>query len=408
MDVDELAARMSTLAKEAGDWREHLPYEAAVRFVGEARFQEMYGPHVEACRYCRRLVDALHPPKAVEDDLVIVALQPTKAAGVRAATEALVAFDWSRPAVLAQSVGSGKALWQFSAVQKALAEFSEAVEGPTSVGPVSWSDTVALSFGNAVAGGADVGNPWIGTVAADLTHFLVGFGYRVAHAGDLDVGGISERLFQVGRPFGRREFAEHEDMEEEAGYGVLNYCAWPVHMGMERHEFEIGVNNLSRIGMVNCLTLEGESRPYKDFIGAVRRKPKTDEWSKGWAALRNRMVHDSCARIAIGGWVDAETGGVPSLVSDALVSLRNEHPLFVLGGFGGCAGEVAAALCLTERSARERQNLSSLAAITDFSGWECLHNGLDGLENRQLAETDDVKTAMELVLKGLDRLAMGG
>ena len=410
--MEELLNRMSSLADEAGDWRDHLPYEAAVRYVEDDRFKAMYGSHVDACGYCRRLVDALHPPKYIEEAFVVKALDSNRSVDVLAATtNAWLSLDAARDVFVAElKNGPVENIRSWASVQKELAQILDVLGGRDSLASAPWYSTIALSLGG-VAGAADaaMGGVWVPSAVERVTSYLLTFRYRVVHGGDLRDGGISERLFDVGRPFGRRTTAD--SLEREAGmipepeYGVLNYCAWPVHMAMNRSEFEVCASHLSRTGMVNCLTLDGEPRPYTDFTAVRPRMARRNEWEKGLAALRETMVQNSFAKIAIGGATDAGGSTVPMLVQDALVSLEHEHPLYVLGGFGGQAQEVAVALGLTDVYRTEPGSGTTLVCINEFEGWQCLHNGLDESENQQLAETDDVEQAMSLVLQGLRRLS---
>lgn len=59
--MDNLLEQMGELAQEAGDWHDHLPYEAAERYLEDHRYRQMFSSHVDNCSYCRRLVEALHP-----------------------------------------------------------------------------------------------------------------------------------------------------------------------------------------------------------------------------------------------------------------------------------------------------------------------------------------------------------
>ena len=82
--------------------------------------------------------------------------------------------------------------------------------------------------------------------------------------------------------------------------------------------------------------------------------------------------------------------------------------MYILGGFGGYAREIALALRLTDESSATSECLPSLNEITDYQGWQCLHNGLDEAENQRLAETDDAEEAMRLVLQGIGRVVAQG
>jgi hypothetical protein len=60
---DEAAAlaEMDALAEKAEDWRDHIPYPAALNYHEDPELLAQYEPHVDSCAYCQRLIDALHP-----------------------------------------------------------------------------------------------------------------------------------------------------------------------------------------------------------------------------------------------------------------------------------------------------------------------------------------------------------
>jgi hypothetical protein len=69
LDKEALLADMEALANEAGDWRDHLPYEVALDYHEKPKIQAIYKPHVDSCIYCQRLIDTLHPSDRVLRDL---------------------------------------------------------------------------------------------------------------------------------------------------------------------------------------------------------------------------------------------------------------------------------------------------------------------------------------------------
>ena len=79
----------------------------------------------------------------------------------------------------------------------------------------------------------------------------------------------------------------------------------------------------------------------------------------------------------------------------------------VLGGFGGCARDIAETLGLASPSpARPLVSQRTWAGLDEFGGFgpKSLNNGLSLDENRRLAETSHVDEAITLVLRGLRRV----
>ena len=65
--------------------------------------------------------------------------------------------------------------------------------------------------------------------------------------------------------------------------------------------------------------------------------PDDGEWARGLTAMRRTMLLQSDARIVLGGRVEGYKGRLPAVAEETLLSLRAGQPVFVLGGFGGCA-----------------------------------------------------------------------
>lgn len=65
LDLDDEAFQkeflegVAELGEEEGDWRDHLPYEAAIHFDEDDRVREQYSPHVDECAYCQELLETL-------------------------------------------------------------------------------------------------------------------------------------------------------------------------------------------------------------------------------------------------------------------------------------------------------------------------------------------------------------
>ena len=414
--MDDLLEQMSLLADQAGDWKDHLPYAAAVGFLEDSKYRERYGAHVDGCQYCRQLVDALHPGEQTLAKLLSPADEMPPGNDVSsdvadAVAEARWNLDSIRGVILADHHGARHGtLRKWARAQRWLVHANQSLEGPDSAALAPWKATVALwldTHHNPKS--PEFGSHQFRDVVEEAASLLLAFGFRVAHAGDPRSGGISERICNLAHQFGRRKVPTDpkQDSEdaEQITFGVTEYCAWPVHINMPLDEFETCEANFGRSGIVQWLTLTGEPRPYSHFFGTLRREPAAEEWDMGFSALRNTLVSQSLARIAMGGGTGIGHGAMPSLAQDALISLRSQHPVYVLGGFGGCARGIAAALRLTDMYSTELGNWGSLDEFSPYIGAECLHNGLDASENRMLAETADVEEAMGLVLQGLDRVA---
>ena len=94
---------------------------------------------------------------------------------------------------------------------------------------------------------------------------------------------------------------------------------------------------------------------------------------------------------------------MPGIAEEALLAMKAKQPVFLVGGFGGCARDIAETLGVVDPWAGSR---SAWAGRELFSGYTDgdLNNGLTSVENRQLAGTQHVGQAITLVMMGLQRL----
>lgn len=143
------------------------------------------------------------------------------------------------------------------------------------------------------------------------------------------------------------------------------------------------------------------------------------------------------ARIALGGKVNSYSGFMPGIFEEALLTLRHQRPLYILGGFGGAAELLARVLLDTghdrppeltlawheAKCAPLTQLLQSAAqfpippgcilteqALDELFRFVCsarnnlsgtLNTGLTDSETRELLTTRNVPTAVRLIRLGL-------
>jgi hypothetical protein len=136
-----------------------------------------------------------------------------------------------------------------------------------------------------------------------------------------------------------------------------------------------------------------------------QREPSKAEWTEGLTAMRRVMCRETHARIVLGGRVDQYEGIMPGIAEEALLSLQVHQPLFVMGGFGGCARDITETLGLVVPWAASQPTWQGRKTFTAFTPSD-LCNGLTTEESAALARTPHVDQAITLILRGL--LRVGG
>ena len=253
---------------------------------------------------------------------------------------------------------------------------------------------------------------------AEIATHLLASGDDLAYGGDLREGGFTRMLFELVLRYTRQPGAgnptavfisHHHDDREVADdlIRVLNYIAWPVHIRMTNDELESLAEAVRDVAIPILLDLEGESITMEHRQNLPSNEPDDDEWTAGLTSMRQTMRKRIDARILLGGRVEGYKGRLPGIAEEALLSLQSGQPVFLLGGFGGCARDIAEALDLAPAWQGSREQWPGRS---DFRGYgpESLRNGLSYEENRVLATTPYIDQSLPLILRGLRSLRGGG
>lgn len=232
---------------------------------------------------------------------------------------------------------------------------------------------------------------------AEVARHLLAMGARLVYGGDLRRHGFTELLVEL--------VARHRrdaDVGDERT-GVVSYLPWPVHMGKSAADLRGLANDLAGVAELHCLDRHGREIRL-DAIPDEPRPPATeDEWSDGLTAMRSLLTTVADARVVLGGRLKGFRGRMPGIAEETLLALKAGQPVFLLGGFGGCACDVAQDLGLISPKASPVA-WPGRAAFGPFNVTN-LKNGLLEDENRTLARTVHVDEAVALILRGLLRLA---
>jgi hypothetical protein len=172
--------------------------------------------------------------------------------------------------------------------------------------------------------------------------------------------------------------------------------------------------------------------------GHVARLQETAEGryalGRSLAEMRRQATAATRARIVLGGKIHSFVGLLPGILEEVVLSIQAGHAVYVLGGFGGAAHLVAAALAgekpesltrawqervspsyretLTYYDAKRNAEPSLSLPTVDYetavarlnrhgTSGVAAANGLDADENGFLFSTASVDAALYLVMKGL-------
>ena len=235
----------------------------------------------------------------------------------------------------------------------------------------------------------------------EIARHMLALGARLVYGGDLRQDGFAGLLFELVARH-RRDADEGDDRA-----AVTNYLAWPVHILQSAVDIETTAADLEGFAELVCLKLDGTRLPIEERCNLASKQPSEAEWSDGLTAMRRTMSAETNARIVLGGSVDNYKGAMPGIAEEALLSLQAGQPLYLMGGFGGCARDIAETVGLVAPWGASRLAWNGRPAFQAFSATD-LNNGLTSEENATLAQTPHVDQAIMLVLRGLMRMVSAG
>ncbi|HCF0147874.1 hypothetical protein ACRS57_21115 [Pseudomonas aeruginosa] len=232
---------------------------------------------------------------------------------------------------------------------------------------------------------------------AEIARHLLALGARLIYGGDLRQHGFSELLFEL--------VARHR-RDSDAGdsrCGVTNYLAWPVHTLQPIAELEAQIAEFEDSAELVLLRADGSRLPIEERRGLPSKVPTEQEWAEGLTSMRITMMSESDARIVVGGRVENYKGTMPGIAEETLLSLRAGKPIFLVGGFGGCARDIAETLGLVPPRSTSNVAWANRAEFGNFTAAD-LNNGLTNEENSTLAYSPHIVQVITLILRGMMRI----
>lgn len=261
-----------------------------------------------------------------------------------------------------------------------------------------------------------IGKAMFEDLSVELARHLLVSGAHLVYGGDLRPGGFTELFKDLAYQYGIYE------KDKTLKNYFTNYLAWPIYIGMTP-----ATQAEYKSCRVHC-----QKAAIPDIIPVALRDlmvpPTTVEnmyyWAESLRAMRQEMESHIDARIILGGRITGFKGYMPGLYEEATYAAKANHPLFLLGGFGGASarliqlikGETSSeelfAECCSNHSYqdfvsyldKEKEEMNFKALDVFSNNMDVLKNGLSKEDNERLFVTTNVTEIIALVLKGLHTL----
>ena len=273
--------------------------------------------------------------------------------------------------------------------------------------------SISESPGSSILG---IGKAMFGDLSVELARHLLVSGAHLVYGGDLRSGGFTELFKDLAYQYGIYE------KDKTLKYYFTNYLAWPIYIEMTP---EIQAEYKSCRILCQKATIP-DTIPTDLHSQMV--PPTTVEnlyyWAESLKAMRQEMESHIDARIILGGRVTGFKGYMPGLYEEATNAVKANHPLFLLGGFGGASarliqlikGETTSEKLFEECCFhhlyqefvsyldKEKAEMNFKALDVFSNNMNVLKNGLSKEDNERLFVTTNVTEIIALILKGLRSL----
>ena len=163
------------------------------------------------------------------------------------------------------------------------------------------------------------GNESLQNFLIDVVTNLLLIGKRIAYGGDLRVAGFSELIADTS--YRQRGFSREKATVDQ-------YMAYPLHKQITSE-----VLSLSKESCVQFIKTAVEGKENTSYL-----------WSRSLSRMRAQMAINVQARIVFGGKTSDYLGKIPGLIEEAIMTLKNDKPLYLVGCFEGAASQVIQAL----------------------------------------------------------------
>ena len=266
-------------------------------------------------------------------------------------------------------------------------------------------------------------------VWVSLTRHLILSGAQLSYGLDLRAGGYGEIMLNL--------LEQRADVARYNSKAARSLIAWPLYLKKDKNN-----DNFSWADLLKVVQREKVELP--PLARTVDREkflsPNSIEnqyiWCRSLTHMRLKLITEVDALIATGGKVNNYLGMYPGVVEEILIALQNNIPVFVVGGFGGCANAIAHSLRGLQASEltidyqmlepgrreiiefynneRKKDAMSGhnedpidYEALQGFfaqTGLRGLNNGLSDSQNRRLFVTKSPNEIVWLILKGLTNI----
>lgn len=249
----------------------------------------------------------------------------------------------------------------------------------------------------------------------EITRHLLISKAKMVYGGDLRQMGFTELFKDLAFQYGAFEKSRNDEMY------FTDFIAWPLHLNIKpeicddyRHS-RVKLTPVPALAFPNIDTSKFicPDSVYNQYI-----------WAENLTNMRTEMERVAKCRIIAGGKLSCFKGKMAGILEEFTIARRMGHPVYIVGGYGGCAQllsavvegkeNVDAFIRIASESASYKDLISyydSIDSPVDYAEVESyakldrlLDNGLSEEENRRLFHSVNIMEIVSLILKGISNI----
>lgn len=226
---------------------------------------------------------------------------------------------------------------------------------------------------------------------AEIAQYLFASGAHLIYGGDLRTNGFTSILFELA--------ARYHNRSAETRVMFTNYLPWATHIVESSDELLAIQEEVEPYGKLVLLSVDGKEMPLERKKKIVDERPSPETWAACLTAMRAVATDVADARVLLGGSVSGFLGAMPGIAEEALITIRKKKPTYILGGFGGCSGDIVETIAYPRRPPKRawdgRKNFKAVK-VKD------LGNGLSPKQNEHMSASPFLEIIIPYLLSGLD------
>ena len=251
----------------------------------------------------------------------------------------------------------------------------------------------------------------------ELARYILFNDGHLIYGGNLQKEGFTNLFANLAK-----QYKDSRSLQDDKSF-FTNYFAWPLNLLITEKEKADFIFSRTEI-----IFVEPKLERNVDFKRYL--KPESNEnkfiWAKSLSEMRSRKEKNTDILILVGGRINNFKGCMPGILEEFITAIRQNHNVYLLGGYGGMS-EIIVKVLNDEITSKEfRDSLLEDVEYKKFYDYYNLHNdehinfdeiyeeiqengflvnrGLSSEEKKELFHTNNIIESIELIFKGIDSL----